>query len=1199
MMKRMGVFVLMMILCVSGGSSVIGDTRSGEVSPHGVVEAEYLDADWAWSHGITGTNLRIAIGSTGVDKGSFTDIHPDLAGRIAQLIDYTESDTSDGIAEDEYSGGTIGTFTSGLVAGIGANNSDAGKGMAPDSKIIMQRVADKNGNFIIPSYQTLFKDAVINQGVIFKADFSYTAGSNYTDPSFQFDKATRDSNPDVAGDQPVLCVVSSGNSGPQNNTIREPGVAKNVLTVGGLGNPRKGTQNQIMSWSGRGPTNDGRIKPDVVAPGDSVYGLKGRLFPPPPYQNLSGGSASTSLAAGAALLVYNYYVKAYGITPSPALVKASLINSAEDVNDGVPIPNNGEGWGRIRLKNVIYPAGAWSYADQNITLTTGQNATFYIRPGAINEPLKVTLVWTDPEAPNTTKGARALINDLQLEVDAPDGKKYVGNQFSGGWSVPNPAGNDSRNNVENVYIQNLINNSYKITITAKWVGKDARKDTGPIDQDFALVVSNGIFSVPPDTEPPVAKAPAPQTVAAGTVVTLDGSGSSDNVGITNYTWTFDDHGMKTLYGKIVNYKFNNVGNFEVTLTVKDAAGNSDSDTTWVNVTSSAKPLARVEVIPSSISLMVGDVFEFQAKAYDSDNTQISATFNWSVSGGIGTILQNGSFTATSAGSGKVYAEATVGSITKSGYANVTVLSKPPPGMGTVSGVVKDENSNPISGAKVTLEFSSNSTVANLTTTNAQGSYSITRSPGSYFIYAEKSGYKTSGKKLITITEGNVTNYDIILQSSVSFGTVQGKVITQDGTPIDGAKVLLLFTGNRTVANSTISGASGDYLLKGYPGTYILYAEKDGYKSEEQTITLSAGGAITRNIKIDIQTQPAGGIDLMYIALLIIILVVVVIVVVLLILRKRKKPAEPEGVSQPKPSAPGVVEKITLVYDEVCNDCQEAIKSGSEAIKCKCGKYYHIQCASSISVCPKCGTDLLSVTQQGSSPPPGPPPSPPAPQIMQQATPPSPPPPAQGQPAPRSVQPQAERQSPAQETTARVAPPPATRTEPTARSASKAEGAPPQEKGSKPEKKVLEEQFIRDLGIGTQKKRRVEDIFLLYRDGRLIKHKTTELKPMDADILSSMLTAVQEFVKDAFKSGSMNEMGYDGKRIYFAQGTYLTLAIVADASASIPDIHEKMKALLVEIEREYGTHLISWDGNVATLKFTEEYLTRLVSDLTTK
>jgi hypothetical protein len=87
-----------------------------------------------------------------------------------------------------------------------------------------------------------------------------------------------------------------------------------------------------------------------------------------------------------------------------------------------------------------------------------------------------------------------------------------------------------------------------------------------------------------DPQPPQADAGPPQTVTVGTSVTLDAGLSSDNYGIANYTWSFTDNGLKRLYGVVTNYTFSTVRNNEITLTVRDFSGNTDTAITWVNVT---------------------------------------------------------------------------------------------------------------------------------------------------------------------------------------------------------------------------------------------------------------------------------------------------------------------------------------------------------------------------------------------------------------------------------------------------------------------------------------------------------------------------------------------------------------------------------------------------------------------------------------
>ncbi len=130
---------------------------------------------------------------------------------------------------------------------------------------------------------------------------------------------------------------------------------------------------------------------------------------------------ATPTAAGAGTLLRQYYydgfyptgakVAANAMTPSAALMKASMINSCMDI--GTPnIPNNDEGYGRVTLENVCYFSGdtrktrVWDKRNV-VGLSTGQTDEYQIEV-ASGQPLKVTLVWTDPQA--STTAAITLVN---------------------------------------------------------------------------------------------------------------------------------------------------------------------------------------------------------------------------------------------------------------------------------------------------------------------------------------------------------------------------------------------------------------------------------------------------------------------------------------------------------------------------------------------------------------------------------------------------------------------------------------------------------------------------------------------------------------------------------------------------------------------------------------------------------------------
>jgi serine protease AprX len=265
-----------------------------------------------------------------------------------------------------------------------------------------------------------------------------------------------------------------------------------------------GNDQQMAAFSSRGPTDDGRIKPDVVAPGSwivsgysDMYQQQYDAAPNPQngayqhdgygypvnskYKYFSGTSMSNPLAAGGAAVVRDFYKKKYNADASSALVKATMVNSADDLldenNDGAndndfPIPNNHEGWGRVNLDRATDAAA--KYVEGAGLSTNG--VTEYSYTVAAGQPLKVSLAYTDKEG--STTAAVSLVNDLDLELVAPDNTVYRGNVFSGGWTQT--GGNaDRRNNVENVYVQNPAAGTWKVRV------KGFNVPQGP--QTYALV----------------------------------------------------------------------------------------------------------------------------------------------------------------------------------------------------------------------------------------------------------------------------------------------------------------------------------------------------------------------------------------------------------------------------------------------------------------------------------------------------------------------------------------------------------------------------------------------------------------------------------------------------------------------------------------------------------------------------------------
>jgi len=233
----------------------------------------------------------------------------------------------------------------------------------------------------------------------------------------------------------------------------------------------------------------------------------------PWYRYEDGTSMATPAVSGTLALMQDFFTNTLHLTPSPALLKAMLINGARvtdnSYNYAVNQDINYQGWGVPQLPNSIpqnlnTASSPLYFLDQSPTnvLATGDSRTFVVSPGDKTQPLRITLAWTDP--PGNPASAVKLVNNLDLVVtNLTTGEIYYGNYFD---SSSPPASKacttndapqfDVINNVENVFIippsGSTLGASYSVTVIGRNVNVNAvTLEQTNIVQDFALVMASG------------------------------------------------------------------------------------------------------------------------------------------------------------------------------------------------------------------------------------------------------------------------------------------------------------------------------------------------------------------------------------------------------------------------------------------------------------------------------------------------------------------------------------------------------------------------------------------------------------------------------------------------------------------------------------------------------------------------------------
>ncbi len=435
--------------------------------------------------GLTGEGQTLGLADSGLDTGSMGNLHPDLESlpgrkpRVIMLKSWAGVETpADTIGH--------GTHMAGTMVGSGQASGGLYAGLAPGASLYFQGIMDEQDNLAPPlDLRQLFSPAY-DADVRIHVNAWGRKSNIYNSSASQIDKFVR-RYPDF------LPIFGAGNSGPRVGSLTSEANSKNSLTVGASVSPRPafddvlGSTGETAGFSSRGPTKDGRIKPDLLAPGTNIIstasrvvesGLPGR----PEYTSLQGTSMASAVAGGAAALLRQYLQENEGMAePSAALLKAALINGARHL-DGTP---SSVGFGLLDISSTVIALknGLFNAVDNYEGITTGESAAYEIKVTDSTAPLKATLAWTDPEA---MPGSPAtLVNDLNLEVTAPGGEKFYGNDF-------NQKGiSDTRNNVEQVYIPNPRPGTYKVTVHGESVAEDVTLSKGTT-QDYALV-----FGQPP------------------------------------------------------------------------------------------------------------------------------------------------------------------------------------------------------------------------------------------------------------------------------------------------------------------------------------------------------------------------------------------------------------------------------------------------------------------------------------------------------------------------------------------------------------------------------------------------------------------------------------------------------------------------------------------------------------------------------
>jgi subtilisin family serine protease len=455
----------------------------GESNPQWITQSGVVNSRPFFDHGLDGSGQVVAVADGGLDRDNcyFRDADGDEESIFGGSWDMSKRkivNYDDTFGDRQEISMGHGTYVSGIIAGRKSSNGLDGEvgyadGVATGAKLSFFDMEIGAAGIQDPGVSRLF-ESFYNDGSgakIMNGSWGRSYGGLYTSFCRDWDGLLRSKYADV------LFVVSAGNTGigAVEASIQNPADCKNAMAVGAslsygrdIRSKEKGIE-YMADYSSRGPSADGRIKPDIVAPGHFIVApnadpsrigeCDGSSRPNVQYslsagkggRYVSGTSMSTPVVAGSAAIVRQYFEEGWcaeemccgskgcgePINPSGSLLKAILLNGAESLTGGVQVVpdgsvtesvseyDNNQGYGRLNLLNslplngendlqmiVVNDKGIRNEATQEYVVDIDMS-------NGCSADLRVTLAWFD--APGSVGCTSCIMNDLDLYIEEVNG----------------------------------------------------------------------------------------------------------------------------------------------------------------------------------------------------------------------------------------------------------------------------------------------------------------------------------------------------------------------------------------------------------------------------------------------------------------------------------------------------------------------------------------------------------------------------------------------------------------------------------------------------------------------------------------------------------------------------------------------------------------------------------------------------------